>query len=244
MKLKTKYIFNLEVGELIELYIALRPYFDKLEIKGNWKEESIESSSKEITEKLDFKHISRKNRSRGYRIGLSFTFRELLFVRIISAFEVFLIDTIKEVFKINKAPFKNIEKKISLSQAELLSFDSISGLQTKILNSEIRSLSSGGYKKIERYYERKFGVIFSNLGVDKSKVERYHEIRHLIVHRLGRTDDKYKKSYKTLKKGISIPEELLITTINDLNNLVNGITEKIEDMCFISSKESTLPILN
>ncbi|MGC4129754.1 MAG: hypothetical protein QM564_09400 [Bergeyella sp.] len=56
---------------------------------------------------------------------------ELIFVRVISALEVFLIDLVKDSFLINKEPFKKQDILLQFTQSELLSIKSPSEIFNK-----------------------------------------------------------------------------------------------------------------
>lgn len=58
----------------------------------------------------------------------------LIFVRIISTLEVFLVDLIKDAFLITKEPFKKQDLKIDMSHAEILSIKSAGNFYNKIIN--------------------------------------------------------------------------------------------------------------
>ncbi|MDP3469327.1 MAG: hypothetical protein Q8S11_13390 [Daejeonella sp.] len=140
---------------------------------------------------------------------------EIIFVRIVSALEVFMIDLIRDIFIITKEPFKKNSNEIHFKHAELLSTRSLTDIYNKIINKEMRSLSSGGYKDIIKYFKQHFNIDLGNFTPGNSKMEEYHDRRHLLVHRLGRTDQLYRDKYNTKHTLISVEESYLMDCVND-----------------------------
>jgi len=60
-------------------------------------------------------------------------------------------------------------------------------------------------------------IILGAFDPGKKKMVEYHEIRHILVHRLGKVDKKFRKKYGYNEGTISLTEEFLITAINDIS---------------------------
>lgn len=127
--------------------------------------------------------------------------KELALIRSISALEVFTVDAVREVYSSNKSPFM-ANKPIEYNISEILSCENIQTLQDKYINSRCRNLHSGGFSEIQKYYNSIFKISFSDFShkIDEkdfgiSYLTQYHQMRHLIVHRLGNTDEQYRKKY-------------------------------------------------
>lgn len=155
--------------------------------------------------------------------------RELIFVRIISTLETFLVDSVVEVFAINKEPFKR-NYIVEIPQAELLSAESLSDIFTRIIVRESRSLHSGGFREVKKYYLRTFGIDFADL-VNVSKLEEYHDRRHLLVHQLGKTDKIYQKKYNTQRKIVTVDEQYLLETVSVILGFANSVNERLDHIC-------------
>lgn len=179
--------------------------------------------SNEIDELLEKKLINNNILDAKYRLGLEYKLRELIFVRLISALEVFLTDTIKDIFTYTKVPFMDNSSRFSLSQGELLSLESISEIKTKIILKETRKLSSSGFNEIMKYYKKKFNLDLSSFPPGKAKMIKYHEIRHLLVHRLGKTDQAFRKKFNSEEHNISISEKFILEAINEISIFVDKI---------------------
>lgn len=153
---------------------------------------------------------------------------EIVFVRLISALEVFLVDLVRDAFLETKEPFKKQDLMFQLSQAEILSIKSTANFFNKVINKECRKLSSSGFNEILKYYKKHFLIEMSSFSPGKSKMEEYHERRHLLVHRLGRTDSQYRKKYNTTKLTISISNEYLNECIEDLSSFCSMVHNQMK----------------
>lgn len=152
---------------------------------------------------------------------------EIVFVRVVSALEVFLVDLVRDAFLESKEPFKKQDIISQFSQAELLSFKSTTEISSKIINKECRKLSSGGFGDIMKYYKKYFDIDIVAFAPGKSKMEEYHDRRHLLVHRLGKTDQQYRQKYNTTKQGISIDDIYLFECISDFNSFAEMVNNQM-----------------
>lgn len=134
--------------------------------------------------------------------------RETLFVRVISALEVFLIATVREVFVARRDLF-HTEQRIEFSVGELLSADSVVDLWNRMIARELRKLQNQGFGDVVKYYRTRLGIEVGPSPVPLGYIEELHMRRHLLVHRLGRTDEQYRDRYNTAAKSVTIREEEL-----------------------------------
>lgn len=146
-----------------------------------------------------------------YRKDFRTILRETIFVRSISVLEVFLIDTVREILLVRKDLLLNIQN-IKISYPHLLSFKNASEILTYIINKECRSLQSGGFLEITKYFRNRLKIEFNNFTEPIRLIFEYHDKRHLIVHRLGLTDREYRHKYATKDKKINISEKYLISS--------------------------------
>lgn len=144
------------------------------------------------------------------------TILEIIYVRIVSALEVLLVSLIRDIFILTKEPFKKQDIKHQFSQGELLSLDSTTSILNMIINKECRKLSSGGYNDIVKYYKRHFNIDIGSFHPGNRRMEEIHDRRHLLVHKLGRTDKAYRQKYNTTTTFVFINEEYLREMISDL----------------------------
>jgi hypothetical protein len=153
--------------------------------------------------------------------------RELVFVRLITALEIFFIDLIKDAFLINKEPFKRQDVSPSFTQAELLSVHSTAEIYNKIINKECRKLTSGGFLDIVKFYRKYFNVEMGNFSPGLSKMEEYHDRRHLQVHRLGATDQSYREKYNFSKHFTTIDDEYLMNCFKDFKTFSEMVNNQV-----------------
>ena len=120
--------------------------------------------------------------------------RQTLFVALIAAFETFLIDTIAEVFRRSKDPFK-YERELRFTQEQLLSFTSLDELNDFLIVSECRRLSRSGFSSICDFFKNRMGVLIPYTTDDTNIMGEMYERRHLLVHAAGRIDEKYRSRF-------------------------------------------------
>ncbi|HOZ29899.1 MAG TPA: hypothetical protein PLL66_03190 [Bacteroidales bacterium] len=58
-------------------------------------------------------------------------------------------------------------------------------------------------------------------------MEEYHERRHLLVHRLGKTDQQYRDKYNTTKLSISVDDAYLMDCIGDFTTFSEMVNNQI-----------------
>jgi len=176
--------------------------------------------------------------------NLEKTLNQQTLVRAISSLEVFLIDTFRDIFLITKIPFKEQSKIHTFNQAQLLSFKNTSELFNQIINKECRNLSNGGFSEIIKTYKRKLDIDLLHTPPGKQKMIEYHDIRHLIVHKLGRTDSQFRNKYNiTNKSGISIDDHYLSSCLKDINRFAERthdlVLNKINDLAFSNVQQTS-----
>lgn len=153
---------------------------------------------------------------------------EIIYVRIVSALEVLLVDLIRDIFLITKDPFKRQDIKHQFSQGELLSLDSTTSILNMIINKECRKLSSGGYNDIVKYYKRHFNIDIGSFHPGNKRMEEIHDRRHLLVHKLGKTDKAYRKKYNATSTSVLINEEYLLEAISDLRTFSSLLKNQLD----------------
>ncbi|MFZ2763481.1 MAG: hypothetical protein WAX80_00370 [Minisyncoccia bacterium] len=157
--------------------------------------------------------------------------RELIFIRLISAFEIFVIDSFKEAFLLNKKLLNsNVDSILEISENEFLSYGSIDEALGKYIERKSRNLHSQGYEEIKKFYLKNLGIDFNKSKANISRISMYHNQRHLFVHRLGETDYQYKHKYSTTDKFININEKYLLEVSKDINILAFYINEKLIEL--------------
>ncbi|MCJ7788710.1 MAG: hypothetical protein MUP69_00740 [Candidatus Atribacteria bacterium] len=143
--------------------------------------------------------------------------RETILVRLISALEVFLIEVARELFLYRRDIFYS-DRQINFSQREILSINSITEIWSKVLKVELRKLQNQGFKEFVKFYDRRLGIDIGRSPVSIKIIQEMHDRRHLLIHRLGNTDEKYRRDYSERKKHISVPENYLLNSISSIND--------------------------
>lgn len=223
--MKSHHQFLHEINKLYAFYIVtLYSYEQTDNLFSMWR---VDRTSFEKVG-LDLKPpILYKNKKRA-KLENKKNLSEIIFVRIVSALEVFLVDIIRDVFISTKEPFKKQDVIIQFTQAELLSIHSPADIFNKIINKELRKLTSGGFSDIQKYYKRHFDIELNGFTPGKIKMEEYHERRHLLVHRLGKTDQMYREKYDTKAQSISVSEDYLMDCIQDFKDFADLINTQLK----------------
>jgi hypothetical protein len=152
--------------------------------------------------------------------------REALFVRLISSFEVFLVQSIREVFLVRRDLFHS-DKRLDISYQELLSAKDITTLWSRVIKRETRSLHNQGFPEIVKYYNRYLCIDFNDLSISTRSLNELHDRRHLIVHRLGKTDEYYRHAYNIKKKQILLDEDYFLLALQQIETAVTELVQWI-----------------
>jgi|WetSurMetagenome_2_1015567.scaffolds.fasta_scaffold00675_12 hypothetical protein len=219
--------FTQELNELLKFYKTTSFTYDQTDslfkIKKGDKLKIEELLGTNIIATPPFKIRLKKNSKNEIRKNLC----ELVFIRLVSALEIFFIDLIKDVFLINKEPFKKQDISPVFTQAELLSIQSMAEIYNKIINKECRKLTSGGFQDIVKFYRKYFNVDMGNFSPGLKKMEEYHDRRHLQVHRLGSTDQSYRDKYNYSRHIITIDDDYLVQCFQDFKSFSDMVNIQV-----------------
>jgi hypothetical protein len=120
--------------------------------------------------------------------------RSTLLIRMVAAYEAFLIDCIEEISARSREPFLS-DGRLEFSQEQLLAIDAQEGIFGHIVKRTLRRLTSGGLKEIRKFYQKNLGTDLVPDSSSFSNVEEIHDRRHLFVHRSGYADAEYVARY-------------------------------------------------
>ena len=134
--------------------------------------------------------------------------RSTLLVRLVAAFEAFLIDTIEEISERSDEPFAS-DKKLEISQRQLLALAREQGLKSFLVNKTTRQLTSGGFEEIRKFYKSTLGIDIAPANTSPKLLEEIHDRRHLYVHRAGYVDEQYVHKYPA--SGLRVDELAPVT---------------------------------
>jgi hypothetical protein len=145
--------------------------------------------------------------------------------------ENYLVDLLNEVATRSLTPFKQQDKIVSLSQAQLLSFENADALRGYLLQAENRSLSGKGFRDFEKYYKKRFNIAFSQGPVSVDAVDGIYARRHLLVHAGGVIDRQFQKRYAPNEHPgqlLEISEEYFLGALSQLEALSEYCALRIE----------------
>lgn len=219
--------FELELKSLASFLIVNNPYYKELEENNIWELNDIKNEKIRVESLLNFPPTTSDFIIRSFGKNISFLGRELVYIRIISALELFLVQSVRDIFKQTSEPFKSNQKRVELNYSQILNISSVSEVRNHLLNKETRPLSSAGYEDVVKYYKQQLGIDISSIGVGLQKMKYYHQIRHILVHRLGKADKKFKKDFGFNKTYIQVTEDLLVNLFNDVYTYAEKVSEKV-----------------
>jgi len=157
--------------------------------------------------------------------------RSVLLVRLITAFEVFLVDTLLEVSARSIEPFKT-SAKVDLTQEHLLTLHAEGDVVSHIVGKYARRLTNEGIEESRDTFKRLFDIDFVAPNQLLAVITEIHDRRHLYVHRGGYADDSYLKKYPAIKPGkdgrIPVPEDYLLSSITTLDNAALRVKCEVE----------------
>jgi hypothetical protein len=237
-KTKTPYdLFCRNIRGIEELYeISSWAYKNSKLLPGNHRWNEDKQGQKEL-ELIDNDRLVSRYKNHGhFRSGLREScpsmLRAVLYVRAISVLEVYLIDSVKYSFARNPQAFQSQKKHLQISHNQLLSSKSISSLRWEIAEKETRNLHSSGFKEVVKFYKNQLNVDMAELGIRLGDLEKFHDRRHLLVHRLGKIDSQYRHKYNDNSKLVKISGqefEDLLTTARDTALIIDGELESLLD---------------
>lgn len=145
--------------------------------------------------------------------------RSTLLVRVVAAYEAFLVDCIEEVSTRSREPFLN-DGRVDFSQEQLLTIDAQEGVYHHIVKKTLRRLTSGGLKEIRKFYQKSLGIDLISEPAAFGTVEEIHDRRHLFVHRSGYADGEYVAKHGSTgaveDKLLPVPEAYLVSVLQTL----------------------------
>ncbi|WP_237982047.1 hypothetical protein [Bacillus thuringiensis] len=163
---------------------------------------------------------------------------EMTLIRIISILENFLLDVIRTSFYHDKTCFYEPKKTIEFQVSEFLS-KGMEELEESFIEEKIGNLHRQGFNEVKKYYKKIFNIDFNNfntsiesINYSVKHIHKIHDTRHLIIHRLGRTDEKFNKEYNFTGKIITLSEEDVILYLQIIDDFVEFLKNKFAEKWF------------
>jgi len=150
--------------------------------------------------------------------------RSTLLVRLVAAYEAFLVDCVEEISARSRVPFLR-DGRLDFSQEQLLTIDAEEGIFRHIVRKTLRRLTGAGMKEIRKFYQSKLGTDLMPDLEGYTKVEELHDRRHLFVHRSGYADAEYVSRHASTgaveDKLLPVSEDYLVEALQTLE--VSGL---------------------
>ncbi|MCA9461188.1 MAG: hypothetical protein KC590_03570 [Nitrospira sp.] len=159
--------------------------------------------------------------------------RSTLLIRLVAAYEAFLVEAVEEVSRRSSKPFMT-DSRVDFSQEQLITIDSEEGVFPYIVERTLRRLTSGGLRETRKFYLKGMGFDLVDATASFDAIEEVHDRRHLFVHRSGYTDREYEKKYPEsgISGGVmlSVPESYLAGAIIMLDSSALHIKRNLESL--------------
>lgn len=147
--------------------------------------------------------------------------RSLLLIGLVSEFEVFLVAHAQKVASRAKL-YGRKNAILEWQRHRLAAFDTIESIRDHLLEIDTRALTSGGFDKIQEYYESVLDVKIAEAGIPLTELREIHTRRHLHVHRRGLVDAQYIHDFDQsakLNAYLEIPDAYLKTAFSALRKV-------------------------
>jgi len=165
------------------------------------------------------------------------TLRETIFVRLISSVEVFHVDLVRAIFTFRR-DLLGRKQPLELPFTYVASLRTLSELITKLVDRDCRAITSGGFDDATKYFTRQFQIDLTALPGYKP-LSAAHDLRHVLVHRLGYTDEQYRHAYKSKKRRISVDQPYLLDTIKRIRVYADALVVQAANLS-VSQTSRTL----
>lgn len=156
--------------------------------------------------------------------------RSTLLVQLIAAYEALLTDNLREVAS-RSSDFLMSDQHIDFSQEQLLHLVEEESVVQSILDRTMRSLSSGGFKEIVKFY-RKMSIEIVPPECSLRDLEEIHDRRHLYVHRGGTADEHYCHTYPSsgaiVDVVIPVDESYLLSSVKLLSASAKYVQKQLD----------------
>lgn len=156
------------------------------------------------------------------------TLRETIFVRLVSALEVFHVDIVRAVYALRRDLLQR-ESTIELPYSYLATLDTLPELITRLVDRDCRAITSGGFEYATKFYKQRFNIELKSIPA-YGKLKEIHDRRHVLVHRLGYTDDQYRHSYRYTHRRVSVDQPYLLSSIQFIRSFVQEIVKQTSSL--------------
>lgn len=174
-------------------------------------------------------HDLLKKYGKGYKSFLE----EMILIRLVSLLEVLLSEMIESCFYYNKRLFFT-KGKYEINVSEFLYKDK-QELEEEYIKKLVDKHSRGGLVELKKFYNKNLDIdLTSFYKTDQDttfsykEIERLHDTRHLIIHQLGRTDQKYRTKYNYAKKAIQLTAEEIFYYIELVESFAEFLKNELQ----------------
>ena len=125
---------------------------------------------------------------------------------------------------------------VELQYEYVASLKTLSELITKLVDRDCRSITSGGFEDATKYYKNRFNIELKALA-GYQQLSASHDLRHVLGHRLGYTDEQYRKAHKSKSRRISVDQPYLLETIKQTRVYADALVVQATKLSVASIKK-------
>lgn len=169
-----------------------------------------------------------------YRKGYKVFLDEMVLIRLVTLLEVLTSDMIETCFYYDKRPFLK-KGKYEINIAEFL-YKNKEQLEKEYIEETIKPVQRGGLNQLQKYYLQTFGIDYRIFKVSNESdtftykdIQKLHDTRHLIIHRLSKTDEKYRRDYNYSKKTIQLTEPQVLYYLELVLRFTDFLKEQFKE---------------
>jgi hypothetical protein len=154
---------------------------------------------------------------------------EVILVKIISITENYFIELIKACFLLCPEKFYSYAITQEIDMQKILLKDNISQIRNEFLSSIYRKITSGGVNETKKIFNKTLSIDFEKVkGYDKTKI--IYDYRHLLVHRLGKTDEQFRKKHSTNVRKITLTSDIIEKSFIDFYEFNEQLSYAVQEV--------------
>lgn len=154
--------------------------------------------------------------------------REQTLIRLISAFEVYIVDIISLMFTKDPSLFNNIKSKSEATVEELVALGTMSELKSYFLMKEIQKIQKNKGDLVSKL------ASLTNIRLNSNqklwdRIEEYIDRRNILVHYLGENQDRYAKSYNNNSHKLYISHKYIQMALLDFYAISSIVAIQVKE---------------
>lgn len=173
----------------------------------------------------DIRDCISKFKNKNYKAYLD----QMILIKLVTMIEIMLSDMLVNSFYLKKEMFYHSEL-VSFTVQDFLSKDKET-LEEEYIEKLFDSAKRSGFKGVSKTYATKLKIRLTEFSEEEvflgesskykyKDIIKMHDERHLIIHRSGYVDDKYKREYGVTRKRIEFDEKEILVYLRTVEKFM------------------------